>query len=238
MDSMHPSKGFSVTTCWRDRRLRAAQSRAVLAVNAGLVRLYWEIGRTILEHQTSEGWGTKVVDRLASDLKAAFPGMKGFSSRNLKYMRTFAERCPDFQIGQQPAAQLPWFHLVTLLTRGDRGPERAWLASQTRSSRGGPETSSSPSSRRGCSIVRARLSPTLRLAFPSHRRSWRRGPSRIPTSSTSLASAMKPWSGTSDRPWSATSRTFCSNPAPASPSWGGSTAWGCLGTLIAPTGRK
>lgn len=85
-------------------RIRTAQSRAALAVNAELVRLYWEIGRTILERQASEGWGTKVVERLASDLKATFPGMKGFSSRNLKYMRTFAERCPDFQIGQQPAA--------------------------------------------------------------------------------------------------------------------------------------
>lgn len=112
-------------------RIRTAQSRAALAVNAELVRLYWEIGRTILERQASEGWGTKVVDRLASDLKAAFPGMKGFSSRNLKYMRTFAERCPDFQIGQQPAAQLPWFHLVTLLTQVEGDPERAWLASQT-----------------------------------------------------------------------------------------------------------
>ncbi|MBP1628349.1 MAG: hypothetical protein H6Q00_2824 [Holophagaceae bacterium] len=111
-------------------RIRTAQNRAALAVNAELVRLYWEIGRTILERQASEGWGAKVVDRLASDLKAAFPGMKGFSSRNLKYMRAFAERCPDFQIGQQPAAQLPWFHLVTLLTQVDGESERAWLASQ------------------------------------------------------------------------------------------------------------
>lgn len=57
--------------------------------------------------------------------------MKGFSSRNLKYMRTFAERCLDFQIGQQPAAQLPWFHLVTLLTQVDNDEERGWLAAQT-----------------------------------------------------------------------------------------------------------
>lgn len=111
-------------------RIQAAQSRAALAVNAELVRLYWEIGRTILQRQEAEGWGAKVVDRLAQDLKDAFPAMKGFSSRNLKYMRTFAERCPDFQIGQQPAAQLPWFHLVTLLTQVEGESERAWLASQ------------------------------------------------------------------------------------------------------------
>jgi predicted nuclease of restriction endonuclease-like (RecB) superfamily len=71
------------------------------------------------------------IDRLASDLKEAFPTMKGFSSRNLKYMRTFAERCLDFQIGQQPAAQLPWFHLVTPLTQVDSDKERGWLAAQT-----------------------------------------------------------------------------------------------------------
>jgi predicted nuclease of restriction endonuclease-like (RecB) superfamily len=97
-------------------RIQAAQSRAAMAVNAELVRLYWEIGRTILQRQEAEGWGAKVVDRLAQDLKAAFPAMKGFSSTNLKYMRFFAESCPDFLIGQQAADQLPWFHLVTLLT--------------------------------------------------------------------------------------------------------------------------
>lgn len=113
------------------RRIQAAQSRAALAVNAELVRLYWEIGRSILERQATEGWGARVVDRLANDLKAAFPTMKGFSSRNLKYMRTFAERCPEGQIGQQPAAQLPWFHPVTLLTQVEGDAERAWLASQT-----------------------------------------------------------------------------------------------------------
>lgn len=111
-------------------RIQAAQSRAALAVNAELVRLYWEIGRTILQRQEAEGWGAKVVDRLAQDLKDAFPAMKGFSSRKLKYMRTFAERCPHFQIGQQPAAQLPWFHLVTLLTQVEGEAERTWLASQ------------------------------------------------------------------------------------------------------------
>jgi predicted nuclease of restriction endonuclease-like (RecB) superfamily len=58
--------------------------------------------------------------------------MKGFSSSNLKYMRFFAERCPSLQIGQQPADQLPWFHIVTLLTQVGTDEERAWLAMQTR----------------------------------------------------------------------------------------------------------
>jgi predicted nuclease of restriction endonuclease-like (RecB) superfamily len=112
-------------------RIQAAQTRAALAINTELVRLYWEIGRTILERQRVEGWGARVVERLAQDLKEAFPTMRGFSSTNLKYMRHFAESCPNFQIGQQAADQLPWFHLVTLLTQVTNDAERGWLAFQT-----------------------------------------------------------------------------------------------------------
>lgn len=102
-----------------------------MAANAELVRLYWEIGRTIGERQTVEGWGAKVIDRLARDLKAVFPQMKGFSTSNLKYMRYFAEHCPDNRLGQQPADQLPWFHIVTLLTQVESNTERAWYAVKT-----------------------------------------------------------------------------------------------------------
>jgi predicted nuclease of restriction endonuclease-like (RecB) superfamily len=66
------------------KRIRAAQVRAVLSVNRELVLLYWQIGRDILDRQERESWGSKVVDRLAVDLKRAFPEMKGFSPRNLK----------------------------------------------------------------------------------------------------------------------------------------------------------
>jgi len=112
-------------------RIQAAQTRAALAVNGELIHLYWEIGQVILQRQQVEGWGARVIDRLASDLKEAFPTMKGFSSSNLKYMRFFAERCPEARIGQQPADQLPWFHIVSLLTQADGNDERAWLAAQT-----------------------------------------------------------------------------------------------------------
>jgi transposase InsO family protein len=73
-------------------RIRAAQVKAALAVNAELVLLYWRIGRDILARQEREGWGARVIDRLSADLCAAFPEMRGFSPRNLKYMRAFAER--------------------------------------------------------------------------------------------------------------------------------------------------
>lgn len=70
-------------------RIHTAQQRAALAVNRELVQLYWQLGQEILQRQQREGWGAKVIERLAHDLKVAFPDMKGFSSRNLKYMRAF-----------------------------------------------------------------------------------------------------------------------------------------------------
>jgi predicted nuclease of restriction endonuclease-like (RecB) superfamily len=96
-------------------RIRAAQLRASMAVNRDLVLLYWQIGRDILDRQERENWGAKVIDRLASDLKRAFPDMKGFSPRNLKYMRAFAEAWPDEAIVQQLVAQIPWGHNVRIL---------------------------------------------------------------------------------------------------------------------------
>jgi predicted nuclease of restriction endonuclease-like (RecB) superfamily len=96
-------------------RIRKAQLRASLSVNRELVLLYWNIGKDILERQRALGWGAKVIERLASDLRTAFPEIKGFSSRNLKYMRAFAKAHPDEQIVQQAAAQIPWFHNCVLL---------------------------------------------------------------------------------------------------------------------------
>ena len=111
-------------------RISGAQQRAALVVNQELVRLYHHIGTEILDRQTRQGWGAKVIDRLSADLREAFPDMKGFSSRNLKYMKFFAQMCPAGLIGQQPAAQLPWFHLVTLLTKVSGDTEREWYATQ------------------------------------------------------------------------------------------------------------
>ena len=108
-----------------------ARQRAALAVNAELVQLYHRLGGEIQQRQEAHGWGAKVIERLARDLKNAFPDMKGWSASNLKYMRFFAQHCPDRQFGQQPADQLPWFHVVTLLTKLDSPAEREWYAQQT-----------------------------------------------------------------------------------------------------------
>jgi predicted nuclease of restriction endonuclease-like (RecB) superfamily len=75
--------------------------------------------------------GAKVIECLARDLSDAFPDIRGFSSRNLKYMAFFAQHCPNGLFGQQPAAQLPWFHVVTLLTKLASPEEREWYAQQT-----------------------------------------------------------------------------------------------------------
>lgn len=98
-------------------RMRSAQLRASFAVNAELVMLYWGIGRDILERQAQQGWGAKVIERIAIDLRADFPDMKGFSRANLMNMRAFAEAWPDSQIVQQAVGQLPWGHNLALLAK-------------------------------------------------------------------------------------------------------------------------
>jgi hypothetical protein len=74
------------------RKITEARHRASLSVNRELILLYWSIGRDILARQEREGWGTKVIDRLADDLRRVFPEMTGLSARNLKYMRSFAAK--------------------------------------------------------------------------------------------------------------------------------------------------
>lgn len=112
-------------------RIRGAQVRASLAVNSSLLTLYWGIGRAILERQRQHGWGAKVIDRLSVDLRRTFPEMKGFSLRNLKYMRAFAEAYPDEQFVQQVVAQIPWGHNVRILDAVNDAAEREWYARQT-----------------------------------------------------------------------------------------------------------
>jgi predicted nuclease of restriction endonuclease-like (RecB) superfamily len=109
-------------------RIRQAQIKAALAVNKELVLLYWQIGREIMSRQQQAGWGAKVIDRLAKDLKREFPDITGFSVRNLKYMRTFAEAWPDEAIVQEVLAQIPWYHNQALLDKLKAPEERLWYA--------------------------------------------------------------------------------------------------------------
>ena len=100
----------------------------VLNANSSMICLYWNIGRAILKKQEEEGWGAKIIDRMAKDLKDAFPEMSGFSPRNIKYMRKFAESWPDFEIVQRVVAQIPWRTNISLMDKLKDEESRIWYA--------------------------------------------------------------------------------------------------------------
>jgi len=111
-------------------RIRETRVRAALAVNTELVSLYWQIGRDIIERQVQHGWGAKIVDQLARDLRVEFPGSRGFSSANLRYMKAFAEAWPDTAICQRVVGKLPWGQNIELLRLKDPAL-RLWYADAT-----------------------------------------------------------------------------------------------------------
>lgn len=129
-------------------RIQQAQTRAILAANAELVRLYWDIGRLIDQRQRQEGWGAAVIPRLARELRNELPEVKGFSERNIKLMVQFAHEYPDtfapspvigqpavaqlsaVPKGQQLVAQIPWAHNVLLMQRVKEPAARFWYMHQ------------------------------------------------------------------------------------------------------------
>jgi len=119
-----PPEGYGEWFVDLKSRIRVARQRAARAVNSELLTLYWGVGRDILERQERQGWGARVIDRLAHDLREAFPDAKGYSPRNLKYMRAFAAAWPGVEIVQGPLAQLTWYHQIALLEKLDSPDER------------------------------------------------------------------------------------------------------------------
>jgi predicted nuclease of restriction endonuclease-like (RecB) superfamily len=112
-------------------RVRQERLRVVLAANSAMVLLYWDIGRVILDRQAREGWGARVIDRLAEDLQTAFPEMKGLSTRNLLFMRAFADAYRERQKVKQLVSQLPWGHVVRLIQRIKDRNVRDWYIRQS-----------------------------------------------------------------------------------------------------------
>lgn len=100
-----------------------SQYKAIYAVNKELMFMYWHIGKIILENTK---WGNKFIDNLSMDLKMEFPEIKGFSVRNLKYMRKFAEEYPDFEFVQEVLAQITWYHNIILMDKISDIKERKW----------------------------------------------------------------------------------------------------------------
>ncbi len=105
--------------------------KTVISANVSMLLLYWEIGNAILKQQKNEGWGTKVIDRMSYDLKQEFPAIKGFSPRNLKYMRKFAETWKDYKIVQRTVAQIPWRTNIVLMDKLKDQNLRFWYANKT-----------------------------------------------------------------------------------------------------------
>lgn len=118
-------------------QIKIARVKAHLAVNRELVTLYLTIGRSILEKIQAQEWGNKVIERVSRDLSLEFPEMKGLSTRNLKYMRQFAQLCQN-AIGQQVAAQLddvpflniPWGHNIVILDQAFPLEQSIWYAKE------------------------------------------------------------------------------------------------------------
>lgn len=132
-------------------KIRQARLQASLAVNAQLLAVYWEVGKVIMQQEKEEGWGAKTIERLSADLRAEFTDMKGFSVRNLRYMREFAKAYPGFSILQpsvaklprmkkgksetgflQPlVAKIPWTHHTIILDRTNSEAERLFYLQKT-----------------------------------------------------------------------------------------------------------
>jgi predicted nuclease of restriction endonuclease-like (RecB) superfamily len=93
------------------------------------------VGSAIIEHQSKEGWGAKIIDSLSNDLKKAFPEMKGFSIRNLKYMRQFASVYRNVSVVQEQLAQLSWYHNITIIQKVQNDDIRQWYVYKTMYSR-------------------------------------------------------------------------------------------------------
>ena len=134
-----PSKEYASTLADLKNRIREAQLRAVNAANKELLRLYWSIGKTIVDKQEQSGWGSKFIEKLAKDLQNEFPGIEGFSRRNLFRIRSFyheyklvppavAQFDEVEHLGS--LAQIPWSHNLILMEKLDKVEDRLWYANK------------------------------------------------------------------------------------------------------------
>lgn len=98
-------------------KIYQSQYKALKAVNTELITLYWELGKSIIEKQKQYGWGKSVVESLAKDLQKEFPGSKGYSSRNLWYMRNFFSHYYENIKLQPMVAEIGWSHNIIILEK-------------------------------------------------------------------------------------------------------------------------
>lgn len=147
---------------WRkdiEHLIDTAKLHTALNVNVGTLTLYWNIGKSILQKQEQEGWGKQVIEQLSKDLISRYPDDRGYSVRNLRYMKRFASAYPDFPIlqvplaelrklpilqatlaelenegrefVQVPLAQISWYHHISLLPKVKDEAQRAYYITET-----------------------------------------------------------------------------------------------------------
>jgi predicted nuclease of restriction endonuclease-like (RecB) superfamily len=142
-----------------EQLIEISKLRAAISVNADTLKLYWNIGNSILQKQKEKGWGKKVIEQLSKDLTNRFPNDRGYTVRNLGYMKYFAQEYPDFPIlqvplaklkgqairqvslaklgdkeqefVQVPLAQITWYHHISLLSKVKDNIERAYYITET-----------------------------------------------------------------------------------------------------------
>lgn len=115
-------------------RFRHVQLKAAVAVNTELLRFYWELGADIVIKQKTQAWGSGFLEKLSRDLMREFPEMKGFSLRNLKYVRQWHAFWMDAAVGQQAVAQLtaiPWGHNLAIISKCKHHTEALYYVQQT-----------------------------------------------------------------------------------------------------------
>lgn len=115
------------------QKVRQAQVKATLAVNSELIKLYWDLGKSIVEKQEQAGWKTQIIEKLCNDLQNAFPGIEGFSRSNIFRMRAFylayarvAQAVP--LLNELPIVKIPWGHNILLMRKIKNTQERLWYA--------------------------------------------------------------------------------------------------------------
>jgi predicted enzyme related to lactoylglutathione lyase len=126
-------------------RIQSAQLKAAVSVNQELLRLYWDVAERIIARQQASAWGDDILEQISRDLQSEFPDMKGFSVRNLKYMRQWyqfwsgknaiakqvAAQLDKSAIGQQPVAQFPWSQNLVIISKIKEQGEALFYVQQT-----------------------------------------------------------------------------------------------------------
>src|SRR3989338_6123404 len=124
--------GYSELLADIKQRIRSAQYEALKAVNKELIALYWDIGKSIVEKQQKAGWGKSVVENLAGDLQAEFPGISGFSATNLWYMAQFYTEYHSDEILQPLVGEISWAKHIVIISKCKNAAERQFYIVATK----------------------------------------------------------------------------------------------------------